>query len=70
MDQEDPNGFIVLRRKALRAQRDLQDLAEAFRLAIKGVKEPSSLDGSDVRMLCEAFLRSVKPTISTGRGQL
>ena len=69
MDHEDTNGFVALRRRALAAQRELQDLAEVFRMAIKGAKDPQSLSVDDVRLLCEAFLRNVKPVISAGRAQ-
>ena len=63
------DGFVALRRKALAAQRELQDLAEVFRLAVQGAKAPESLGVDDVKLLCEAVLRNVRPVISAGRAQ-
>ena len=69
MDEEDPNGFIALRRKALATQKELQSLAKVFHIAVQGLKEPEMVSDEDVRLICEAVLRYLKPTISAGRAQ-
>ncbi len=67
MDHGEPNGLVALRRRALAAQREMQELAEVFRMAVQGAEAPESLGVDDVRPLCGAFLRHVEPAISTGR---
>ena len=66
MDEENPTSFISLRRKALEAEAELLALANVFRLAIRGVKEPESITVDEIRLLAQAVLKHVRPTVSNG----
>lgn len=64
MDRKDPNDFIALRQTALSVEAQLQALANVFRLAVQGVKQPETITTDEVRLLCEAVLKHLKPSIS------
>ena len=64
MDQKDPNDFVALRQTALSIEAQLQAVANVFRLAVQGVKQPETITTDEVRLLCEAVLKHLKPSIS------
>ncbi len=64
VDGDETNSFLALRRKARTAEAGLLALAEAFRLAVQGAKAPETLTPDEVRLLAQAVLQHVTPTIS------
>lgn len=64
MSGDNPVDLAVPRQEARGAEAQLQALAAVFHLAVRGVKEPETITTEEVKLLSEAVLRHVKPSIS------
>lgn len=64
MSGDDPIDPAVLRQEARSAEAQLHGLAAVFHLAVRGVKEPETITINEVKLLSEAVLRHMKPSIS------